>query len=191
MSGSETSRAADLTLLLDRAAAGDAGANEAFYREVYGELRRQARAFLLREADAHLLQPTALVNEAFLKLWQDGARWENRRHFFAAAARGMRQVLVDEARRRDARKRGGDYERVSLGGLGEEEPSSAVDILRLDRLLDELEKLGPRFGRLVELRCFVGLGIEEAATVLEVSPATVKRDWAFVRAWLLDRLEAA
>lgn len=179
----------NVTLLLGRAAAGDAAAAQAVFRSVYAELRQLAGAAMRRERDGHLLQPTALVSEAYLRLVQGSPQWENRRHFFGAAARAMRQVLVDESRRRDAEKRGGDVQHVTLGALDGEGQAAQSDIVRLDELLRQLEALSPRYGRLVELRHFAGLGVEECADLLEVSPATVKRDWAFVRAWLRERLD--
>lgn len=177
-----------LTLLLQRATDGDAGAGERFFAAVHGELRRMAAAAMRQEAAGHLLQPTALVNEVFLRIWPSGCSWESRRHFFGAAARSMRQVLVDHARRRAADKRGGGALQVSFAAAAEAEADHAIDLVRLDELLRELERANPRHARLVELRHFAGLGIDEAADALGVSPATVKRDWAFVRAWLLDRL---
>lgn len=180
---------ADLTLLLDQAARGDAAAGARFFRATYDELRRMAQRQLHGEHGGHLLQATALVNEAWLRLWPGQPSWDNRRHFFGAAARSMRQVLIDQARRRDAAKRGAGADHVSLAGVDEAQGDSDVDLLQLDRLLDRLEALNPRFPRLVELRVFAGLGVPECADLLDVSPATVKRDWAFVRSWLQDALD--
>lgn len=183
------SNEAELTQLLDRAARGDAQASAAFFRAAYAELKRLAGAAMRGERDDHLLQPTALVNEAFLRLCSEPAEWDNRRHFFGAAARSMRQILVDQARRRDAEKRGGGVQMLSLSAAADDAtPEPRADVLRLDALLGELEALNPRYGRLVELRYFAGMDIPETADLLGVSPATVKRDWAFARAWLLDRL---
>lgn len=181
---------ADYTVLLAQASAGDPRAAGDFFRLAYGELRRMAGGAMRDEMPGHVLQPTALVHEAFLRVWDDGVRWENRRHFFGAAARSMRQILVDEARRRATEKHGGAAQRVSLSAADRESglPGAERDLMRLDALLAELERLHPRYPRLVELRHFAGFGIEETADLLDVSPATVKRDWAFVRAWLLDRL---
>ena len=178
----------DLTQLLDRAADGDAAARDALFAEAYDELRKLARSSMRREAPGHTLQPTALVNEAYLRLLGPDVRWENRRHFFGAAAQAMRRVLVDRARRRDAEKRGGGLERVSLTQVDIGTEDAAVDVLALDALLGELEGVNPRLVRTIELRYFTGLDIEATAEVLGVAPATVKRDWAYARAWLLERL---
>lgn len=178
----------DLTLLLDRAADGDAAARDALFAEAYDELRKLARSSMRRESPGHTLQPTALVNEAYLRLIGPDVRWENRRHFFGAAAQAMRRVLVDRARRRDADKRGGDLERVSLTQVDVATEDAQVDVLALDALLAELEGVNLRLVRTIELRYFGGLDIEATAEVLGVAPATVKRDWAYARAWLLERL---
>lgn len=179
----------ELTMLLDRAADGDVAAGQAVFAAAYRELHRLARAAMGSEQPGHMLQPTALVNEAFLRLCGDAPRWENRRHFFGAAARSMRQVLIDEARRRDTGKRGAGAQMLTLGAAADVSgPGINADLLQLEPLLQQLEALNPRYGRLIELRYFAGLGIEDTAALLEVSPATVKRDWAYARAWLLDRL---
>lgn len=182
---------ADYTELLQRASDGDPAAAATFFAQAYAELKRLACGALKGEAGADLLQPTALVHESFLRLWREGARWDNRRHFFGAAARSMRQILVDQARRRDTDKRGQDQPHLSLSAATEAPwADRSVELLALDALLDELQGLNPRYVRLIELRHFAGFDIEETADLLEVSPATVKRDWAFVRAWLLDRLHS-
>ena len=178
----------DLTQLLDLAAGGDEVARSALLAEAYEELRMLARSSMRRESPGHTLQPTALVNEAYLRLFGKDARWQNRRHFFGAAAQAMRRVLVDQARRRGAEKRGGDLERVSLTQVDIASEDAQVDVLALDALLAELEQVNPRLVRTIELRYFGGLDIEATAEVLGVAPATVKRDWAYARAWLLERL---
>jgi RNA polymerase sigma-70 factor (ECF subfamily) len=178
----------DLTQLLDLAAGGDEAARSALLAEAYEELRMLARSSMRRESPGHTLQPTALVNEAYLRLFGNDARWQNRRHFFGAAAQAMRRVLVDQARRRGAEKRGGDLERVSLTQVDIASEDAQVDVLALDALLAELEQVNPRLVRTIELRYFGGLDIEATAEVLGVAPATVKRDWAYARAWLLERL---
>jgi RNA polymerase sigma-70 factor (ECF subfamily) len=178
---------ADLTLLLKAAGTGDTGAVKRLYEAVYAELRRVAGASLRREAAGHTLQPTALVNEAYLRL-SPGGGFENRRHFFAAAAEAMRRILVDHARGRGAAKRGGGLERVTLSGLDIASPESGIDLLAVDAALAELGATKPRLAELVGLRCFAGMTIEEAATALEISLATAKRDWTFARAWLAQRL---
>ncbi len=180
----------DLTLLLKAAGSGDREAYSRLFEAVYVELRRVAGAHLRREAPGHTLQPTALVNEAYLRL-APGSAWENRRHFFAAAAEAMRRILVDHARKRRAEKRGGGLERVTLSGVDIAGGGSVVDVLAVDAALTELAASRPRLAELVALRCFAGMSIEEAAQALEVSPATAKRDWAYARAWLAERLGAA
>jgi RNA polymerase sigma factor (TIGR02999 family) len=179
----------DLTLLLKAARSGDRDAYERLYQAVYVELRRVARANLRREAPGHTLQPTALVNEAYLRLGS-GSTFENRRHFFAAAAEAMRRILVDHARKRGAEKRGGGLDRVTLSGVDVAAEDEPVDVLAVDAALTELTAARPRLAELVKLRCFAGMTIEEAAEALEVSPATAKRDWAFARAWLAERMGA-
>lgn len=151
---------------------------------VYDELRRVAARYLRAERQDHTLQPTALVNEAYACLAeQRNVQWENRAHFVAIAARTMRHVLVDYARERGALKRGGDLQRVTLHSrirIDERE----VDILALDEALTRLSALAPDACRVVELRYFGGLTIEETAKVMESSPATVKRHWTVAKAWL-------
>lgn len=180
---------ADLTLLLQRASQGDAAANGDLLTRVYGELKQLAGAQLRREAPGRTPQPTALVNEAYLRLVGTAGGWENRRHFFGAAARAMRQVLVDHARRRDAEKRGGDLARVTLSEAENVGVDAEAEVLQVADLLEKLEAKSERLARLVELRYFAGLDIESTAEVLGMSPATVKRDWAYARAWLLEQLE--
>jgi RNA polymerase sigma factor (TIGR02999 family) len=179
----------DLTLLLKAAGSGEPAALERLYAAVYAELRRVAGANLRREGRGHTLQPTALVNEAYLRLGS-GSKFENRRHFFAAAAEAMRRILVDHARKRGAGKRGAGLERVTLSGVNVAVEGSPVDVLAVDAALTELGAERPRLAELVGLRCFAGMTIEEAAEALGVSLATAKRDWAFARAWLADRIGA-
>jgi RNA polymerase sigma factor (TIGR02999 family) len=180
----------ELTLLLKAACSGERGADSRLYEAVYGELRRVASANLRREAPGHTLQPTALVNEAYLRL-APACTYENRRHFFAAAAEAMRRILVDHARRRRSEKRGGGLERVTLSGVDVASVDGGVDVLAVDAALTELAAARPRLAELVSLRCFAGLSIGEAAEALGVSPATAKRDWAFARAWLAERIGGA
>jgi RNA polymerase sigma-70 factor, ECF subfamily len=157
---------------------------------VQEELRRLANRRLGRERVNHTLQATALVNEAFLKLVdQNRVRWQNRAHFFAVAAEMMRRVLVDYARRRQYAKRGGGAVHVALDDAGWGEPADAgsrraTDVVRLDDALTSLASLDPRKAKMVELRFFGGLSIEETAEVLGVSPGTVMRDWTLAKAWL-------
>jgi RNA polymerase sigma-70 factor (ECF subfamily) len=190
-----------VTELLHAWAKGDAQASESLVRQVYAELRRQAQLALRREDEGHTLQATALVHEAWLRLDdQQDARWESRTQFFAIAAQMMRRVLLDHARSRQARKRGGGAVQVSLGDADRfvAEPGSppaersaldAVDVIALDDALARLAVIDPQKARLVELRYFVGLSIPEAATALGVSTATLGREWAIARMWLRRELE--
>ena len=178
----------EVTLLLDRVNQGEQNAYGELISLVYDELRRMAAGRMRMESAGHTLQPTALVNEACVRL-MEGTDWQNRRHFFGAAAEAMRRVLVDHARRRNAAKRGGGLQRITLTNLDIESPDADVDLLALEEALRVLEKQSPRLAKLVELRFFVGLSIEEAAQTMEVSPATAKRDWSFARAWLLEQLD--
>jgi RNA polymerase sigma factor (TIGR02999 family) len=187
-----------VTELLVAWGGGDARALDALVPLVYAELRQQARRALRREGEGHTLQPTALVHEAWLRLaGQHHAQWEGRTQFFAVAAQVMRRVLVDHARARQADKRGGGAQHVSLGdadrrpaaGAAAEGASmDAVDVLALDDALTRLAALDPRKAKLVELRYFVGLSIPEAAEALGVSLATVGREWAVARLWLRREL---
>ena len=157
---------------------------------MYDELRKLARARLARERQPHqTLQPTALVHEAYLRLMKDNPeRWQNRAHFCAIAAHSMRQILIEKARARGALKRGGAQPRVTLDEslVAGAEPS--VDLIALDRALERLEAIDPEQARLVELRFFGGLTVEETAEALDISPATVKRHWTVARAWLAREL---
>ena len=152
---------------------------------VYDELRRLARGYLRRERGAQTFQPTALVNEAYLRLLKDRKQdWRTRAHVIGIAATSMRQILIEAARARGAQKRGGDFARVTLDeGLVAEEPRT-VDVLAVDDALNRLAAFDPQQAKLVELRFFGGLTIEESAEALGVSLATVKRHWAVARAWL-------
>jgi len=186
----------DVTRLLADAAGNDREALERLYEAVYAELRRLAGSQMRREGRAVTLQPTMLVNEAYLRLSPPGAAWQNRAHFFAAAAEAMRRILVDHARRRHSRKRGGGAEHVTLGSLdipaaGDGDAAAEeADVLAIDAALEALAAERPRLADLVKLRFFAGLSIEDAAAALDVSPATAKRDWTYARAWLKDRLAA-
>jgi RNA polymerase sigma factor (TIGR02999 family) len=157
---------------------------------VYDELRRLAGGYLGRERRGHTLQPTALVNEAFLRLVdQRRIQWQGRAHFLALAATLMRQLLIDNARKHRAAKRGSGGPRLTLLDSDLAVEARDVDLLDLDRALAELAALDARQARVVELRYFGGMTVEETAAVLEVSPATVKLDWSFARAWLLRELQ--
>lgn len=183
----------DVTGLLLAWSAGDAAAGEAFHAAIYDDLHRQAVRAMRREGDAHTLQATAIVHEAYLRMVdQRRVEWRSRAHFFGVAAQMMRRVLVDHARTRLAEKRGGALQRVTLGDVGAGvEPDAALDVLALHDALERLATLDPEQARLVELRYFGGLGIEETAEALGVSPATVKREWAVARAWLRRELAGA
>jgi RNA polymerase sigma factor (TIGR02999 family) len=171
---------------------GDRAALEALIPAVYPELRRIAGRYLRRERAGHTLQPTALVHEAYVKLIdQDRARWHNRAQFFGVAAQLMRRILVDHAREHGAAKRGGGARPVTLVDAMAAAPDRGIDVLALDEALARLTALYPEQGRLVELRYFGGLTIEETGEVLGQSPATVKRQWAVARAWLLANLQEA
>ena len=153
---------------------------------VYGELRRLAHHYLQRERSDHTLQSTALVHEAYMRLaGQNPPQWQNRAHFFGIAAHVMRQILVEYARAHSAAKRGGVGAcKVPLDAALEIQQKTDVDVIALDSALDRLSELDPQQSRIVELRFFAGLTIEDTSEVLGVSPATVKRDWTSARAWL-------
>ena len=153
--------------------------------ELYQELRRLAAGCLRRERPNHTLQPTALVNEAYLRLAaQSQPAWGSRVHFLGAASHLMREILVDYARTRNRAKRGGGLAPICIEDAGELVAAPEVDLIALDDALNELERIDAQQRKIVELRYFGGLSIEETAQVLEVSPATVKRDWRMARAWL-------
>jgi RNA polymerase sigma factor (TIGR02999 family) len=162
---------------------------DAVWPEVYQELRRLAAYYVRGERADLTLQPTALVHEAYVRLLREAnTSWQNRAHFCAIAAHAMRQILVEQARAHRALKRGGDHLRVTLGDDAAVAPAGDPDVEALDQALEVLASLEPRQARLVELRYFGGLTIEEAAEHLGVAPATAKRDWAVARAWLRRRL---
>jgi len=182
--GSDTS--GEITLLLQQMGSGDTQATEKLLRLVLPELRALARHYLRGERPGHTLQPTALVNEAYLRLVSDQARnWRNRAHFVAVTAGVMRRILIDHARRRRALKRGAQLAPIEFSdereGLSADE---AEELIALDAALNRLEVLNPRHCQVVELRYFGGLSVEETAEALSVSPITVKRDWSVARAWL-------
>jgi RNA polymerase sigma-70 factor, ECF subfamily len=171
---------------------GDDGALEALLPLVESELRRLARAYMTRERAGHTLQPTALVNEAFVRL-VDARRvtWNDRSHFFGIAARLMRRVLVDHARARGYQKRGGGARNVPLDEARLATPPPDVDVVALDCALEALAKVDPRKGQVVEMRFFGGLSVTETAAVLGVSTDTIKRDWRLAKLWLLRALDGA
>lgn len=181
--------AGEVTALLERWAQGDRGALDALVPLVYQELRRVARARLRGERGPHALETTALVHEVYLRLAHiDAMPVGNRTHFLALAARLMRQVLVDEARRRRAGKRGGGATLLTLNAATPDLSADPVDVLALDAALAELGRIEERLCRTVELKFFAGMTNVETAAALNVSPVTIERDWAFAKAWLYERL---
>lgn len=179
----------DITHTLIRYSHGDPAAIDLLLPAVYDELRRLAAAQLQHERPGHTLQPTALAHEAFLRLVnQRDVTWQNRAHFLGVAAQAMRRILADHARKRRAEKRGGDAVRVTMEETDLPAAPSDVQADELDAALEDLARLEPRHAKIVELRFFGGLTIEETAEVVGVSPATVKRDWLLARAWLYREL---
>jgi RNA polymerase sigma factor (TIGR02999 family) len=179
----------DATLIVTELARGDASAAEKLMPLVYDELHGLAEGYFRREVPGHTLEPTAIVNEAFLRLVdQSGAAWNDRAHFVGVAARAMRQVLIDHARRRGADKRGGGWGRVTLSEAGSTPELDRVDVLALEEALDGLTALDERKARVVELRFLGGLSNEEVAHVLDVSVSTVEGDWRVAKAWLRREL---
>jgi RNA polymerase sigma factor (TIGR02999 family) len=179
----------EITQLLIQVTQGNQEAESRLIPLVYGELRRLARRYMRNERPDHTLQATALVHEAYLRLaGQKDISWQNRAHFFGVAANVMRRILVDHARAKLAKKRGGSDQKVSLDEAILVHPESPQQFLALDEALKELAKRDPRQSRIVELRFFGGLSEEEAAEVLGISVRTVKRDWNVARAWLYKEL---
>jgi len=180
----------DIERLLARAREGDAEALGALMPLVYDELRRIAARHMRRARPGQTIQTTALVHEAYLRLLKDRSRpWQDRAQFLGIAASAMRRILVERARARGAAKRGGPRERISLDEGRLAAPAEAIDVSALDEALQSLARLAPRQARIVELRYFGGLTVEETARVLDISPATLKRDWTVARAWLRRALE--
>ncbi len=179
----------DVTALLQEWREGDRKALDRLLPLVYGELRRLAASYLRQERPDHTLQPTALVHEAYLRLTrQRDVVWQNRAHFFGIAAQMMRRILVDHARKRQAAKRDAAAWRVVTGV--EDSADRAPELLALDSALSSLETLDPQQARVVELRFFAGLTVEETAEVAGISEATVKRDWRTAKAWLRREIGA-
>ena len=179
----------EVTRLLSAVNEGDGEAREELVRVVYGELRDLAGRYMGRERSGHTLQPTALVNEAWMKLTdQSRVEWKGRAHFFGIAAQAMRRILVDHHRRHSALRRGSG-QAVTLREDVALDFQDPVDLVALDEALEELAVMDPRAARIVELRFFGGLSVEETAQVLDVSTPTVKRDWRTARAWLFQRLD--
>lgn len=182
----------DVTVLLARWRAGDAGALDELVPLVYAQLRQLAEHYLRREREGHTLQPTALVHEAYLRLaTQREAGFNNRIHFYGSAAGVMRRILVDHARRRKAAKRWGGESPLPLDDALAAGIDPTVDLIALDEALDRLAVHSPNPAKVVELRYFGGLSVDETATLLGVAPITVKRHWAFARVWLHRELSAS
>ena len=183
---------AQVTQILRRLSEGDGSASEELAPLVYAELHSLARRHLGRQASSHTLQPTALVNEAWLKLVGDRhPAWGDRGHFFGVAARAMRQILVDHARRAGARKRGGDYKRVDLDELVESFELAQSGLLDLDEALERLTQVDAELAQLVELRFFAGLSVSETAEALGISLRKAERSWVLARSWLHRELTRA
>ena len=178
----------DVTVLLNAVSAGDETAPEKLLEIVYEDLRRLAGAYMKNERSDHTLQATALVHEAFIRLvdWEN-VSWQNRAQFFAVAAEVMRKILIDHARRKNARKRDGG-QKIALDDAVSFPDKKELDILALEEVLSNLEKIDARQAKIVELRFFGGLSIEETAHVLKISDTTVKREWTFAKAWFQREL---
>jgi RNA polymerase sigma-70 factor (ECF subfamily) len=177
------------TRLLKAVHAGDQAAAERLLPLVYAELHRVANAYMRRERPDHTLQPTALINEAYLRLIQEDVDWNSREHFIGFAAHVMRRVLVDYARARNADQRGGKRERVELHDQLAISPERLDEVSQIDEALDRLAKISPRQAKVVELRYFGGLSIDQIGATLGIAPRSVKRDWALARIWLFEELK--
>jgi RNA polymerase sigma-70 factor (ECF subfamily) len=180
----------DVTMLLSALTRGDEAAASKLMPVVYNELRRLAGSYMRQERVDHTLQPTALVHEAYIKLIdQRSVNWQSRAHFFGVSAQLMRRILIDHARGHMREKRGGELKKVSLDDVFVFAERKADELLAVDDSLNALAKIDPRQARVVELRFFGGLSVEEAADVLGVSPKTVKREWSVAKAWLTADLK--
>ena len=182
-----------LTLILNRAQAGDPNAASELLPLVYDELRKLAAARMANEGAGHTLQPTALVHEAWLRLTDNdpNTQFANRAHFFAAAAEAMRRILVDRARRKSADKRGGGWKRIDLDKVEIAADANDDTLLLLNESLEKLAQEEPQAAEIVKLRFFAGLTLEEAGQLLGFTERTAKRHWAFARAWLYDAMKSA
>lgn len=179
-----------ITQILQRIEAGDSGAPAELYQRVEAELRRLAGALMRRQGNGHTLQPTALVHEAWLKLsGGQEVSWRDQGHFVATAASAMRQILVDHARAQRAKKRGGDWQRVSIADMPLSECASELDLVDLDEALTELAEFSERQAQVVELRFLAGLEVQEVARALKLSERTIRNEWRTARAFLRSRLE--
>ena len=180
----------DVTLLLSRLTDGDGAVMDDLLPIIYGELRRLATSYLRRERPGHTLQPTALVHEAYLRLVdQTQVHWQNRAHFFGVAAQMMRRILVDHARGHNAEKRGGEFQKLPIDENLDVADERAADLIALDEALERLAELDAQKARVVELRFFGGLSVEETAEVMGVSAPTVKRQWRMAKSWLYGQVQ--
>ncbi len=179
----------DVTRILNSIEQGDAEALNALLPAVYEELRQMADRKLSNEGPGHTLQATALVHEAYLRLvGSDGNRWPSRTYFFGAAAEAMRRILVEHARKKGSKKRGGDRHRVDFMGADVMAEESPDDLIAMDEALAKFSQTDPVKAELVKLRFFAGLSFEQAAGLLDISPATARRHWNYARAWLYGRI---
>ena len=183
-----TTESHDITGLLHAMREGDERAADQLFPLVYRELHRLAKAYMRRERAEHTLQPTALVNEAYMQLARNDVDWNNRDHFIGVAAHVMRRVLVDYARQHNAEFRGGGLNRVEMQDDVAAVEARLDEAVMLDEALDRLARDKPRQARIVELRYFGGLSVEQIAAVLDIAPRSVKRDWALARVWLYQQL---
>ncbi len=182
-------QANDVTTILAAIRGGDEKATDELLSVVYSRLRRLGQQMLAHEKPGQTLQATALVHEAYLRLFGDGeTAWEDRRHFYAAAAQAMRRILVDRARRRDRIKHGAGLKRTPLSGIPAPDDEKSVDILAVDEALQRIEEQDPRAAQVVMLRFYAGLSVEDTAKALDISPRTVRRDWTYAKAWLYEAL---
>ena len=178
----------EVTILLRAMQSGDPTASEKLLPLVYNELHRLAKSYMRRERPNHTLQPTALINETYLRLTGDTINWQNRAHFVGVAANIMRRVLVDHARAHKAGIRGGNLQRVEFEEGIAISKERSNEMLQLDDALNKLEEVNPRQAKVVELRYFGGLSVEEIAAILNIGPRSVEREWASARVWLFERI---
>jgi len=181
----------EVTLLLKAMKDGDSSAADKLLPLVYDELHRLAKSYMMRERRDHTLQPTALINEAYLRLAGDNVDWQSHQHFIAVAASMMRRVLVDHARAHNAEFRGGGLRHIQVEEAVAFSPERSAELLAVDDALHNLGKLNPRQAKVVELRYFAGLSVEEIGGILNMSSRSVKRDWALARVWLFKAIQGS
>lgn len=175
----------DVTLILQAVSDGEEGAADQLFERVYSELRAIAGRYMAQERADHTLQPTAVVHEAYMRLCRGPAQlWETRAHFFAAAAEAMRRILIDHARRKRRLKRGGNQTRIALGDVAGQSVGDVDELLAMDEALQSLEGFDPQMARVVKLRFYAGLSVDETAQALDTSPRSVNRAWTGARSWL-------